>query len=171
MPGLNKTETRLVRMNMMGYVLVCVQQTAAAATDDRGTPSNSEDMLRRFRSEFDACWYMGREMFGEAPYDNAGEQLYEVEELTLKESAIAARMDLTHEEKLELVKPLRDKRRMDAEKRMARPYRPSKWEREYRERRKQEECNAPAEVVYSTFEQLLDAADAMRARGWGIFLA
>jgi hypothetical protein len=54
---------------------------------------------------------MTGELIGKSRYDGSELALYEVEELTIKESDIAGRMDLMHAEKMEAIPPLRDKRR------------------------------------------------------------
>lgn len=48
--------------------------------------------------------------------------LSEVRELTCREGAIAARMDLTHAEKIELIRPLRMEREAAANARYERPF-------------------------------------------------
>jgi hypothetical protein len=70
------------------------------------------------------------ELFGQ--YDSP---LYEVPFLTLEEGKIASRLDLTHPEKIERIRPLRKKRERDADKRSeksAREYE-NKWEAEREE--------------------------------------
>lgn len=100
-----------------------------------------------FRSEFDSHWYMADELFGNRPYDELEETLYKVEELTLKESAIAEHMDLSHAEKIAEIKPLRKKRHDAVLSRGARPYKSTKVEREYEARREERIAAAVTEAM------------------------
>jgi hypothetical protein len=107
------------RMLWGDYVLVCLRQIIAACQDGRPLPDNFLDLeagRTHTPEEFGTAADMAFELFGTHSgrwdYVPRGtcERLYEVERLTLKESAIAARMDLTHPEKIELIKPLRQER-------------------------------------------------------------
>jgi hypothetical protein len=79
------------------------------------------------RPELDAAMNAASELFGQ--YDSP---LYEVPFLTLDEGKIASHLDLTHPEKIEQIRPLREKRERDADKR--REKREAKWESEQEER-------------------------------------
>lgn len=90
---------------------------------------------------------MADELFGNRPYDELEETLYKVEELTLKESAIAEHMDLSHAEKIAEIKPLRKKRHDAVLSRGARPYKSTKVEREYEARREERIAAAVTEAM------------------------
>jgi hypothetical protein len=123
------------RMGKLDYIFICIQQTLAATNDPRPVPSNWLEAMesKQFADEFESHQYMGDELFGSRPYCDDEEPLYRVEYLTLKESAIASRMNLSHDEKIEQIKPLREDRRAAAVCREARPYNPAKAEREHQE--------------------------------------
>jgi len=96
-------------------------------------PDSSAEMVERFgqserRPELDAAKDAASELFG--MYSNS--PLYEVTFLTLEEGKIASRLDLTHAEKMELIRPLREKRERNADKRSAKLAQELSAEREER---------------------------------------
>ena len=101
------------RMSWGDYIVTCVQQSqlGIGVTD---IPCSFIDLCdgiatRRFTPEpYNAGADLADKLFGRWAYNDAGERLDKVEELSIEESAIAARLDLTHDEKIELVKPLRE---------------------------------------------------------------
>lgn len=130
------------------YILVCVRQSLLGV----GSPDLPNDFIeltdglpegRWSREAFDAASELASELFGVRPCED-GTQLFEVQELTLKEAAIAARIDLSHGEKVELIRPLREKRRAAVEARIERP---SKTDREYRNGRERRIAAAVAETM------------------------
>lgn len=162
-----RTKAKVERMRKMDYIVVLVRQTMTVAGDSRGVPTDWEDMLARFRPEFDACWDMGEELFGERPCED-GTRLFTVKELTLQESAIAGRMDLTHAEKIELIKPLREKRCATWEARMERT---SKWEREYRENRRRREAGREERIAAAgAVAKTVSDEDRIWAQSFGLSL-
>jgi len=137
---------KLNRMAYGDYVTVYARQTLEAIRDTRPAPECCWDFLGRFQDQrplIDAAYSAADELFGKYPCED-GTRLFKVENLTLKESAIAARMDLSHPEKIELIRPLRERRRSNAENR---PYRPSKWELEYRRQREERIVASVAETM------------------------
>lgn len=148
----NEVRNKTKRMYSGLYTLVSLRQLLADSRYTRIPPKDWFDMIERFaqwdetrdRELYSQALSLADELFGRRPYDEDGHQLYQVEELTLKESAIAGRMDWTHGEKIERIKPLREKRRADAEARAARPYKPTKLEREYRENKRRREAEEAA---------------------------
>jgi hypothetical protein len=101
------------RMSWRDYIVICVQQSllGAGATD---VPKGFIDLCngiysRRFTpGQYNTGADLAEKLFGRWPYNEDGDRLHKVEELSIKESAIAARLDLTHAEKIELFKPLRE---------------------------------------------------------------
>jgi hypothetical protein len=99
-------------MSWGDYIVICVQQSQLdiGATD---LPYSFIDLCdgidnRRFTTEqYNAGADLADKLFGRWPYNEDGDRLYKVEELSIKESAIAARLDLTRAEKID-VKPLRE---------------------------------------------------------------
>lgn len=113
MPETMKRNSGMERMTWGDYATVYARQTLTAIGDTRPMPEDWLDLLERFpdkRPLIDEAAQAAFEILGKYPYDEKEEPLYKVEKLTLKESAIAARMDLTHFEKIALIKPLRDAR-------------------------------------------------------------
>ncbi len=102
---------------------------------------------RTDRGLVDAAFDAPKELLGERPCED-GTQLFKVETLTLAECAIATRIDLTHAEKIEHIRPLRDKRRAAGEAAQtradARPYKPSKAELEHQEYEKRQAAEETA---------------------------
>jgi hypothetical protein len=106
-------ETKPNRISWGDYIAICVQQSqlGGGATD---VPNGFIDLCegidaRRFTPEqYNAGADLADKLFGRWPYNDDGDRLYKVEELSIQESAIVARLDLTHSEKIELVKPLRE---------------------------------------------------------------
>jgi hypothetical protein len=101
------------RMSWGDYIVICVQQSqlGIGAID---VPYSFVDLCDgidtgRFTPEqYNAGADLAEKLFGKWPYNENGDQLSKVDELSLEESAIAARLDLTHAEKIELIKPLRE---------------------------------------------------------------
>ena len=110
---LSKEKKSANRMSWRDYIVICVQQSqrGIGATD---VPYSFIDLCdgidtRRFTTEqYNIGADLADKLFGRWPYNEDGDRLNKVEELSIKESAIAARLDLTHAEKIELVKPLRE---------------------------------------------------------------
>lgn len=99
-------------MDSGDYTLVCYKQLLLATGNPQRIP---KDWLDIFREGFDYQLYsdalsMADELFGNRDYDEAGERLFSVEKLTPEESVIAARIDLTHSDKMDLIRPLRAER-------------------------------------------------------------
>lgn len=127
------------RMTRGDYIVICARQSLLGA----GETNLPNDFLELTDGILDGRWHsplfqaaldLAGELFGEYPRRDTGEQLYEVKDLSLAESAIAARMDLTPAEKIELIRPLREKRRTSSEAAQERyDSRPSKCELEYRQ--------------------------------------
>ncbi|MBS1799549.1 MAG: hypothetical protein JSS95_06950 [Acidobacteria bacterium] len=121
------------RMEWGDYAVVYFIQSMPIG---ESAPSDSKEMVERYgRSELrpllDEAMQAASELFG-----GCNSSLYEVERLTIKEGSVAARFDLTHEEKLEQIRPLREKRERDADKRSekrAREYE-ARWEAEQEKR-------------------------------------
>jgi hypothetical protein len=87
------------------------------------------------REAFDAASGLADHLFGTFPRED-GTHLFSVEDLTVKESAIPGRMDLTPAEKIERILPLRERRRAASEAAQPRAgRRPSKYELEYERHR------------------------------------
>jgi hypothetical protein len=110
---LSKEKKSTNRMSWRDYIVICVQQSQLriGATD---VPYSFIDLCdgidaRRFTPEpYNAGADLADKLFGRWPYNEDGDRLYKVEELSIEESAIAARLDLSHDEKIELIKPLRE---------------------------------------------------------------
>ena len=157
------------RMSCEEYLVICAREVLAARGDNRTPPRFSWELWRDFEPSIQyEAEHMVMEMFGLRHYlghewdEEIQPALYPVEVLTVQESAIAGRPDLTHVEKIEAIKPLRAKR---AARDRAR------WRRA-RLQQEHEEMAAPdAMVIPQTFEQRISDADTLRARGWGISLA
>jgi hypothetical protein len=168
-----QNEKKQKRIDWADYAVIHARQTLAATGDTRPTPENWTDLQERFKEWplRDAAFTAAQELFGAYPYEEGKEPLYKVKSLTLKESAIAARMDLTHAEKIEMTKPLRDKRRADADARELRPYRLSKWEREYLENKKRWEAESEERIASSVMETMaVSAEDHAWAAEMGLLL-
>jgi hypothetical protein len=157
------------------YATVCARQSLLGA----GQTELPNDFLeltdgiltgRWSNGELQAGIVLADELFGRCPCED-GTHLFTVKELTLKESEIAAQMDLTHAEKIERIKPLRDKRRADADARENR-YRPSKWEREYLENRMRREAEQEERIASAGTEtMLISDEDRSWAQSFGLSLA
>jgi hypothetical protein len=110
---LSKEKKSANRMSWGDYIVTCVQQSqlGIGMTD---VPRSFVDLCdgigtRRFTPEqYNAGADLADKLFGRWAYNGAGDRLGKVEELSIEESAIAARLDLTHDEKIQLVKPLRE---------------------------------------------------------------
>jgi hypothetical protein len=168
-----QNEKKQKRMDWADYAVIHARQTLAATGDTRPTPENWIDLHERFKewSLRDAAFTAAQELFGAYPYEEGKAPLYKVESLTLKESAIAVRMDLTHAEKIEMIKPLRDKRRADADARELRPYRLSKWEREYLENKRRWEAEREEQITSAVAEStVVSAEDRAWAAEMGLLL-
>lgn len=148
-------------MTWSHYTAVYVAQTLASGEVG---PCSWLEVVERYgrrdRGLVDAAFDAAKELFGERPCEE-GTRLFEVTELTLKESAIAVRMDLSHAEKIELIRPLRAAREASAN---VRNERPSKWELEYRQRREERIAAAVAETM------VVSASDHALAAEMGISL-
>lgn len=143
------------------YATVYARQTLLAIADTRPAPTCWWDFLERFQDQqplIREAMNAAGEFFGKYPCED-GTRLFGVEKLTLKESAITARMDLTHAEKIERTKPLREKRHADAEARKARPYRPSKYEREYQEIQRLRETEQEERIAAAVTEVMVVSDD------------
>lgn len=100
-------------MSWGDYIVICVQQSqlGIGAVD---VPRSFIDLCngidtRRFTPEqYNAGADLADKLFGRWPYNEDGDRLPKVEELSIEECAIAARLDLTHAEKIEVIKPLRE---------------------------------------------------------------
>jgi hypothetical protein len=138
------------RMTWGDYATVYARQTLAAIGDTRPAPENWWDFLERFqdrRALAEVAMNAASELFGKYPCED-GTQLFEVETLTLKEGAIAARPDLSHDEKIELIRPLREKRRIASEAAQARSdARPSRYELEYQENERRRDAEREAHIA------------------------
>lgn len=130
---MNTAKRSRKQMTWGDYALVYFTQSLPFGEE---APINSAEMVEKFgrserRSELDAAMNAASELFG-----GYCSPLYEVPFLTLEEGAIASRLDLTHPEKIELIRPLREKRERDADKRSERRARvyEARWKAEQEER-------------------------------------
>ena len=118
------------RMGRADYIVVCARQSLLGAGETE-LPTDYLELTdgilegRWHAPLFQAAVNLADELFGDCPYRATGEQLWKVKDLTLNESVIAGRMDLSPNEKIELIKPLRENRRADA--RAAWERRQAKW--------------------------------------------
>ncbi len=106
------------RVGWFDYIAVCMAQSMLGA-GSADAPKSGNDLFEDFfngecrlrpawpSDEYRAAVDLAGELFGLYECRGTGEQLFHVRKLTIKERAIAARMDLSHEEKLELIRPLR----------------------------------------------------------------
>ena len=138
------------------YITVCIRQMRMS--EGKPQPKNFlevfEGPLCATPDEYQPAANMADELFGKWPSEGTGELLFNVDELTIRESAIARRMDLTHREKVELVRPLRAMREAQSDR--------------------YHRCQAGSRVAPvpapQTFEQRIGEADVIRALGMGIKL-
>lgn len=104
-----ETISRTGRMCWGDYIAVCIRQTRMA--EGKPLPRHFlavvQGPMRATPEEYQPAANMAGELFGKRACERTGELLYKVELLTKQESTIAARMDLTHLQKLELIRPLR----------------------------------------------------------------
>lgn len=156
-----QTPTRLNRMTWSDYTAVYVAQTMPSSG---AVPPSWWEVIERYgrtnRDVVDAAFDAAKELFGGRQCED-GTRLFEVRELTRKEGAIAARMDLTHAEKIELIRPLRAAREASANARFERP---SKWELEYPQRREERIAAAVGETM------VVSADDHALAAEMGVLL-
>lgn len=161
------TQTKAERMSWGDYIVVCIRQMLEGARDGRPMP---EDFLALFPDYEGYCgttpeeyrdgMSLADELFGRSQYAGTGERLFEVETLTLKESAIACRMDLTHAEKIELIRPLREKREAASDavqERLSR--RPSVYELRDQEKRRQREEKREEQIAAAVAESVVVSQD------------
>jgi hypothetical protein len=144
------------RMTWSDYTAVYAAQTMPSSG---AAPRSWWEVIERYgrtdRELVEAAFDAAKELFGERPGED-GTRLFEVRELTRKEGAIAARMDLPHAGKIELIRPLRAAREASAN---ARYESPSKCELEYRQRREERIASAVREAVVVSAEDHALAAE------------
>ncbi len=152
------------RMDRSEYLMICLHEVLRERGDKRSPAFLSEvcnpdngydpdiwDAARRWEDEMFGI----ESVFSYAPWadDEDFGPLWPVDRLTLAETAIAERTDLSHAAKLELIRPLRAKRSTRAEALIDR----------YLNR----ERNKPVKV---SFEELFTVEDSAIARVMGITL-
>lgn len=148
------------RMECGDYQVICAKELLRATGDKRTPPHDWLDLAERFFKDEWICnrtFDMAHEMFGECLYGESEPLLYKVEKLTLKESVIAARIDLTHTEKMELIKPLREKRETDSDGYWKR--RQVKWDIEHQEDQQRREAEQEEQIVATVSEAMLISED------------
>jgi hypothetical protein len=157
----------IMRMDSSDYRMICTLEVLRSRGDERVPQLVSETFNP---NEYDPIIWdeadrMTAEMFGydsvfSTRYDDL-EPMYAVELLTLQETAIAKRFDISHAEKIEAIRPLRAKREAREDSRMRRAK--AKWDAAHGEATEET-------VTPQTFEQLIGEEDAIAARGMGIRL-
>lgn len=120
---------RQKRMGIHDYAVVYFAQSLPPGVQP---PKDWMDMVGRFgsldfRTQLNAAWVAAEELFGQ---DDS--LLCDVKLLILDEKKIAERLNLTHEEKIELIRPIREKREERDDARWERNQ--MKWEAEREER-------------------------------------
>lgn len=151
---------RRTRMDGADYLMICAREVLKENGDHR-EPQSILDLAKNYGTwVWDEAYRMRTEMFGYqgffcTRYDDL-EPLSTVKLLTLQESAIAERPDISHAEKIEAIRPLREKRVARYSVRMG-------WDAAHDE--------VPGEtIVPQTFEQRIGEEDAILARGMGVSL-
>jgi hypothetical protein len=163
----NEPRKKAHRMAWGDYVVILFQQSRLGiglrAPVDFADLCDGIAMECYTKEDFRSCVELADELFGKWPYNRAGERLFRVRTLTAKEGAIAARLDLTHSEKIELIRPLRAERKAVSDACRAR----KKMERRKREAA---ELEVRAQAAFATALSI-STADRVWASQFGLSLS
>ena len=140
------TKVSTKRIENFEYILICAREVLRERGDKRTPPKRCHELLNSFDDICDMVTVMENEMFAGHNIDIWGNNK---RPLTQKESLIAGRLDINHSQKMAILQPMRDLRKVKSEKRQ------SRQERLIAER---------------SFAQHVTDADRVRARSFGIRL-